>query len=57
MYDRIATSALLALAKLARRTFKRLAHRSMRAELLLLAAGIDVDRLRHEGQRVVTPAS
>ena len=53
MVDRITTTVLLALAKLARRSFKRLARRSMRSELLLLAAGVDVDRLRLEKQRVV----
>jgi len=52
LYDRSTTRALLVLARLARHGLKRLALRSMRAELLLLAAGVDVDRLRVEKQRV-----
>lgn len=55
MFDRIVASALLALAKLARRSFRRIARRSVRAELLLLAAGVDVDRLVREN-RISSPS-
>lgn len=51
MLDRITTSALHGLAKLTRRTFRRIARRSMRGELMLLAAGVDVDQLRREDRR------
>lgn len=48
--ERLTLAALLNLAKLARRAFTRLARRGMTAELLLLAAGVDVDRLVRGGR-------
>jgi hypothetical protein len=42
------THTALALAKLARRGLRRLARRSISAELLLMEAGVDVERLIRE---------
>ena len=48
MFDRIISSALLALAKLTRRALWRIAQRNVTAGLYLQAAGVDVDRLSRE---------
>jgi hypothetical protein len=52
MTERLKFAVLLAAAKLARRLFTRVARGGMTAELLLQAAGVDVDRLVAESQPV-----
>lgn len=48
MYDRMKSAALLASAKLTRRTLKRITQRSVTAGLYLQAAGVDVERFSRE---------
>jgi len=49
MTERLVLAALFRAARLARYCFAHLARRSFAAEHLLLAAGVDVDRLVREG--------
>lgn len=50
MVERLTFAVLHGMAKLARRGFTRLARRGVSAELLLSAAGVDVDRLVRGGR-------
>jgi hypothetical protein len=50
MTERLTLAALFNLAKLTRRVLARIARRSVDAELLLMAAGVDVDSFFLERQ-------